>query len=116
MDENTIFISSHVKLPANTVSQKVYELLAVAVEVNVRTGVIMKSDLSLITTLSKDFISRVVCGYNMNDGADGLIKALDQHYHGYAKKAIQTAFSLIFKEYEGIREKSDRREGYNSPA
>ncbi|MDR1065112.1 MAG: DUF3870 domain-containing protein [Oscillospiraceae bacterium] len=107
MDENTIFISSHVKLPANTTSQKVYEFLAVAVEVNIHTGVIMKTDLSLITTLSKDFISRVVCGYNMNDGAGGLIESLEQHYHGCAKRAIQTAFGLIFKEYEGILTKND---------
>ncbi|MDR1298715.1 MAG: DUF3870 domain-containing protein [Oscillospiraceae bacterium] len=102
MDENTVFISSHVRLPANTTSQKVYEILAVAVEVNVHTGVIMKTDLSLITALSKDFISRVVCGYNMNDGVDGLVKSIEQHYHGYAKRAIQTAFGLIFKDYEGI--------------
>ncbi|MDR3279473.1 MAG: DUF3870 domain-containing protein [Synergistaceae bacterium] len=102
MDTNTIFISSHVKLPANTTSQEVYKFLVIALEVNMHTGVIMRTELSLITELGKDFISRISYGYNMNDGVDGLLKILEKRYFGYSKKAVETGFKLVFNKYEEI--------------
>ncbi|MDR1049264.1 MAG: DUF3870 domain-containing protein, partial [Synergistaceae bacterium] len=50
----TIFISSHVKLPLNTTSQEVYKFLAIAVEVDIRTGIIVRVDLTLLTELGRD--------------------------------------------------------------
>jgi hypothetical protein len=101
-DANTIFISSHVKLPENTTSQEVYKYLAIAVEVNIHTSVIMKAEITLVTKLGRDFISQIVCGYNMNDGIDGLLQMLNRHYFGHAKKAIGTGFKLVFDKYEEI--------------
>jgi hypothetical protein len=102
MSVETIFISSHVKLPANTTSQEIYKFLAIAVEVNPSTGVIVRVDLSLITELGRDFVSRIAIGYNMNDGVDGLIDKFQTRYFGYSRKAIETGFKLIFCKYGEI--------------
>jgi hypothetical protein len=102
MSMETIFISSHVKLPANTTSQEIYKFLAIAVEVDRRTGIIMRVELSLITELGRAFVSRIASGYNRNDGVDGLIEKLRTRYFGYSRKAIETGFKLIFCKYEEI--------------
>ncbi|MDR1978848.1 MAG: DUF3870 domain-containing protein [Synergistaceae bacterium] len=103
MGMETIFISSHVKLPTNTTSQEIYKILVIAVEVDIRTGVIMRAELSLVTELGRDFISNMTHGYNMNDGVDGLIEKLQKRYFGYSRKAIETGFKLIFSKYEEIK-------------
>jgi hypothetical protein len=102
MSMETVFISSHVKLPANTTSQEIYKFLAIAVEVDMCTGIIMRVELSLITELGRDFVSRIAYGYNLNDGIDGLIEKLRTRYFGYSRKAIETGFKLIFCKYEEI--------------
>lgn len=99
---DTIFISSHVKLPSNTTSQEVFKFLALAVEVNRETGIIMGAELTLVTDLGKDFIYRLAYGYNMNDGVEGLIEKFETHYYGFSKRAIETAFRMLFTRYEEI--------------
>jgi hypothetical protein len=99
---NTIFISSHVKLPLNTTSQEIYKFLAIAVEVDIRTGIIVRVDLTLLTELGRDFVSRIACGYDMNDGIDGLVGKFRARYFGYCRKAIETGFKLIFCKYAKI--------------
>lgn len=102
MSMETIFLSAYVKLPSNTTAEKVYDFLALVVEVDVNTDVIVNTDISLITALGRDFISRLVCGYNMRDGVDGLIDKFRRSYFGESLKAIEACFKLIFVKYEKV--------------
>jgi len=106
MENETILISSHVKLPENMASQEAYKFLAIAVEVNLHTGVIMRADVSLITDLGRDFISRIVYGYNMNDGVDGLLEIFDRRYFGAARRALDAGVKLLFQKYDEIVQKA----------
>lgn len=95
-------IAGYAKLPANITSEEVYHTIALVVVIDMRAGTIINAECSVVTQLAKDFISGLLVGYNMNDGADGLIDRLDSVYFGQVKKALITALKMVFAKYTEI--------------
>ena len=100
---SAILISGYAKLPAHITSEEIYKVLVVAAIVDSRTGVIIEAEVSLITDLTKNFISSIMCGYDLNLGPDLLISRFEACYFGSAKKAIETAIRMIFSKYDDIK-------------
>ena len=97
---NTILLSGYAKLPTNTTVEEVYEILVVAVLFDKRTGVIVEAEASMVTELTKKFVSRLMVGYNLNDGPEDLMEIFENHYYGNAKKALETAIRSVFMKYK----------------
>ncbi len=102
-DWNTILMSGYAKLPSNTTAEMVYQILAVAVLFDKRTGVIVEAEASMITDIAKRFIAKLLVGYDLNDGPDELMKTFETYYHGNAKRALETALRMIFSKYQEYR-------------
>ena len=77
-----------------------YNILVVAVVFDIRTGVIIDAEASMVTDLAKRFISELMVGYNMHDGPDELMEVFERYYHGTAKKALETALRAVFARYK----------------
>ena len=97
---NTVLLSGYAKLPASTTAEAVYNILVVAVVFDIRTGVIIDAEASMVTDLAKRFISELMVGYNMHDGPDELMEVFERYYHGTAKKALETALRAVFARYK----------------
>ena len=78
-----------------------------AVIVDLDNGTIVKAECSVVTDLCKEFIAKLMTGYNLDNGPDMLLQRFDETYYGHAKRAIETAIKMIFTKYEEI--KSQRR-------
>ncbi len=103
MNENAVLISGYAKLPGNITAEAVYDTLVLAVLFDRRTGVVIEAEASVVTELSKRFISSLLVGYNLNDGSDGLIRLFETHYLGGAKKALETAIRMVCIRYQDYR-------------
>lgn len=104
---NTILLSSYVKLPANTTAQKIYDQLVLVAVVDQDTGKIEDVDCSMVTELAKNFLSRLLVGYNLNAGAEGLQKSLERWYFGHLKKALITAVKLLYIQFDEYKTKME---------
>ena len=104
---NTVMISTYAKLPASITVEEIYKTMVVAVIVDLDNGTIVKAECSVVTDLCKEFIAKLMTGYNLNNGPDMLLQRFDETYYGHAKRAIETAIKMIFTKYEEI--KSQRR-------
>jgi hypothetical protein len=102
-DTNTILLSGYAKLPSNITAEAVFGVLAIAVLFDKRSGIIIDAEASMVTELSKRFVSDLMKGYNLNDGPDGLIEQFEECYLGNSKKALETAIRSIFVKYEEYR-------------
>ena len=98
-DLHTVLISGYAKLPSSTTAESVFNLVVVAVVFDERSGVIIDAEASMVTEIAKHFISDLLVGYNLNDGADALLADFEAHYHGNAKKALETAIRAVFAHY-----------------
>ena len=102
-DQNSVLVSGYAKLPTSITAENVFNILAVAVVFDARTGIILDAEASLITELAKRFIAELLVGYNLNDGPDELMNAFEKHYHGNAKKALETAMRMVFSRYQELK-------------
>ena len=61
-DRNTVLLSGYAKLPTNTTAENVYQMLAVAVLFDKRSGIIVEAEASMVTSIARSFISRLLVG------------------------------------------------------
>ncbi len=99
-ERNTVLLSGYAKLPTNITAEMVYEMLAVAVLFDRRSGIILEAEASMVTNIARKFIAELLVGYNLNDGPDELMEDFETYYHGNAKRALETAIRMIFSKYQ----------------
>ena len=97
---NTVLLSGYAKLPTSTTVEAAYHILVVAVLFDKRTGVIVEAEASMVTDLTKRFITRLLVGYNLNDGPDDPMEVFENYYYGNTKKALETALRSVFIKYK----------------
>lgn len=99
-ERNKVLLSGYAKLPTNITAEMVYEVLAVAVLFDRRSGIILEAEASMVTNIARKFIAELLVGYNLNDGPDELMEDFETYYHGNAKRALETAIRMIFSKYQ----------------
>ncbi len=99
-DKNIVLLSGYAKLPNNTTAEMIYQILAVAILFDNRSGIILKAEASMVTNIAKEFIAQLLVGYNLNDGPEELMATFEAYYHGNAKRALETAIRMIFTKYQ----------------
>lgn len=103
VNENAVLITGYAKLPSNITAEIVYDTLVLAVLFDKRTGIVIDAEASMVTALSRNFVSALLTGYNLSEGPDGLIHLFDTHYLGGAKKALETAIRMVCNRYQDYR-------------
>lgn len=95
----TIFFTAYARLPANITAAKLYEVVAIGIEINPQTDEIVASDCTLATKVARDFVTSLIVGYNLSTGIDGLTDRFEKRYHGSARKAIITALRIFYDKW-----------------
>lgn len=97
--DDTIFITGYAKLPSNITAEKLYKVIAVGVEIDPHTGIIVDCDCTLATVVARSFFRKLVLGYNLSNGIEGLTKIFEIRYHGSARKAIVTGLRIMYEKW-----------------
>lgn len=97
---NTYFVAGHAKLPAGMAAQTIYETLTVTAELDKKHGVVIEVSCTLATEHGREFISRILRGYCLEDGIEEPVKLIKEHYLGKAGSALATAVKDLYKQYE----------------
>lgn len=73
---NTYFVAGHAKLPAGMAAQTIYETLTVTAELDKKHGVVIEVSCTLATEHGREFISRILRGYCLEDGIEEPVKLI----------------------------------------
>lgn len=95
----SVFFTGYAKLPSNITAAKLYEVVAVGVEVDPQTGIIVASDCTLATQVARNFVIKLITGYNLNNGIEGLTESFERRYHGSARKALVTSVRILYEKW-----------------
>ena len=63
--KDTIFVTGYAKLPTAITAEKLYQVIAIGLEVDPKTGEIIDGDCTLATELGRKFFKRAVIGHNI---------------------------------------------------
>ena len=83
-----VLFSGYAKVPVGITAAEVYKVIGLIVVVDIETGIITEADCTLATKLARDYISKLLIGYDLSKGSEGIQAILDRQYQGNAKKAI----------------------------
>lgn len=95
----TVFFTGYAKLPSNITAAKLYEVVAVGIEVDPNTCIIVACDCTLATKVARDFVNSLIVGYNIGNGIDGLIDSFEKRYFGSARKALTTSLRIMYEKW-----------------
>jgi len=101
-----LFVTGYGKLPLTSAASKVYEAIVVAVTIDPANSTIIEADSNLVTALGREFLSKLVEGYCLDDGVEGLEERLERYYHGSARRALVTALYNIYNRYEAFQKRA----------
>ncbi len=98
-EAETVLFTGHAKPPSSITAEKVFQVITVGIEVDSKTGIIVDCDVTLASNVAKNFFHKLVLGYSLADGIDGLTEKFEARYHGSARKAILTCLRSICEKW-----------------
>jgi len=99
----TVFFTGYAKLPSNITAAKLYEVVAVGVEVDPNTCIIVDCDCTLATNVARKFVRSLILGYNLGEGIEGLTDSFEKRYYGSARKALITSLRIMYEKWLAYR-------------
>ncbi len=103
MDDQSILISAHAKLPSGIAAAEMYGVMALVLVVDVAEGTIVDVECTLSTKMAERFVAKLLTGKSLKHGPKELIELIEAVYQGSAQKAIITALRDISNKYGRIR-------------
>lgn len=103
MKNNTIFIAGYARLPQGMAAKTLFDSMTITAEVEVKYGVILGVDCTLVTELGRNYLSSLLRGHSLNDGVDGLIAKISRHYKGKAASALIAALKDLDNQYQAAK-------------
>lgn len=97
-----ILLAASAKMPSGTAAKQVYENLTLVLIVERDSGRILAADCSFVTQTARDFVSQLLVGYDLHQGADRLAEAIYEVYFGPMKKALVSAVRMLASQYAEI--------------
>jgi len=100
---NTVFIAGHARLPSGMAAKSIYETLTITAEIDKKYGVIVSTSCTLATEHGQKYVEYLLRGHSMQDGIEGPLESIQEHYLGKAGNALQSALRDLYKQYELYR-------------
>lgn len=104
MTNRTVLVSGYAQAPRGTGMSELLTWIGVVLEIDCATHKIVAADGTFITELARGFFRRQVEGYCLNDGLEGLLATISEHYNTPSKNALQVALQAAFQRYMEFRQ------------
>lgn len=95
---NTIFLSGYAQVPKGTnLSNSV--TFGVMFEIEKQTNKIVDVDSTFVTELAKDYLRRLIVGYNFETQFDEIIQIIDDHFYIPSISSVEMAFKVAHQRF-----------------
>lgn len=102
--QKTVLVSGYAQAPKGTGMSETMTWIGVVLEVDCTTHAIVAADATFVTELARDFFRRVVVGYKLTDGLEGLVALVEKKIHTPSKNSLQVALQAAFQRYVEFRQ------------
>jgi hypothetical protein len=99
----TVLVTGYAPSPHGTAMHSVFKFAGVVLEIDTQTDKIVNAEFTFVTSLARDFIARIIQGYNLNDGLEGLFDRIRAHYWAPSTQAVMACIKVAVQRYFDIR-------------
>lgn len=105
MEMNTVLVTGYAKAPQGTAMYEIYKTSGIVLEIDIRTNVIVNAEFTFVTTLARDFLSRLIVNYDLTNGLEDLIRRIEAHYYTPSTNSVIVAVKAAYTRYLEKRKK-----------
>ncbi|MET3322345.1 UNVERIFIED_ORG: hypothetical protein ABIC97_005481 [Peribacillus simplex] len=98
-DMNTVLVTAYAKAPTGSAMFEVYKHAGIVLEIDPSNHSIVNAEFTFITDLAKDFIKRLIVGYQLSNGIEELIHRIEDHYFAPSTNSVIVALKAAYKRY-----------------
>lgn len=96
---SSILVTGYAKAPSGTSMYEVYRHAGIVLEVDMETHKIINVEFTMIATLTKEFFSKLLIGYDLSAGLEELIKRIKKYYVAPSQQSIIVALQSASQRY-----------------
>jgi hypothetical protein len=98
-NRQTVLVTGYAQAPKGTPMFEVYKWAGIMLEVDVQTNRIVAADSTLIAELSRDFLRRLVVGYDLGAGVEPLLQLMIARLQTPSREALIVAMRSAAQRY-----------------
>ena len=95
----TVLVTGYAPSPHGTAMHSAYKYAGVVLEIDLQTDKIVNAEFTFVTSLARDFIARIIQGYNLNDGLEGLFEKIRALYWAPSTQAVIACIKSAVQRY-----------------
>jgi hypothetical protein len=96
---NTIIVSGYATVPKGSTMYELNKTTGVVLEIDPVSDTIVNADFPFVTDLAKNFIARIMRGYNMTQGIEPLIEEIYHHFYTPSTDAFIKSLRTAYQRY-----------------
>lgn len=108
MKVNTALVTAYSKAPRDTAMYENNKLMGVVVEVNLESHEIIDVEVTVITTLAKNFFKKLLIGVNLVEELDEATELIKNHYFTASTTALIVALKNVRQRYLDTRSELEK--------
>lgn len=105
---NAVLVTGYAPSPQGTAMNSIYKYAGVVLEIDLNTNIIVNAEFTFVTSLAKDFIARIIQGYDLNDGLEGLFKRVRGRYWAPSTEAVNACIKAAVQRYFDVKARYDQ--------
>ena|SRR5579875_1720514 len=97
---DTILVSGYAAAPKGSSMYEAYKTAGVVLEINPNTNTLVRAEFIFVTGLAKDYVSRLVNGYDLSQGIEPLVDRIQMHYFTPSAESVVMALRVAYQRYQ----------------
>ncbi|MDM5200527.1 DUF3870 domain-containing protein [Fictibacillus enclensis] len=95
----TVLVTGYAKAPQGSSMFELYKTSGIVIEIDTETNLIVNAEFTFVTELARDFLRRVIVGYDLSQGIDGLVQRIEDYYYTPSTNSVIMAVKAAYKRY-----------------
>lgn len=95
----TVLVTGYAPSPHGTAMHSLYNYAGVVLEIDPQTDIIVNAEFTFVTSLARDFITRLIQGYNLNNGLEGLCQKIRDRYWAPSTQSVNACVKVAVQRY-----------------
>ena len=97
---DTILVTGYAPAPKGSSMYEAYKTAGVVLEIDPTANVLVRAEFIFVTDLAKDYVSRLVSGYDLSNGVEPLVERIQAHYFTPSTESVVMALRVAYQRYQ----------------
>lgn len=95
----TILVTGYAPAPKGSSMYEAYKTAGVVLEIDPEKNILVEAEFIFVTDLAKNYVSRLVRGFDLAQGIEPLVERIQMHYFTPSTDSVVMALRVAYQRY-----------------